>query len=103
MIFSKADKQETVVIATCGCGCNSEIQIKKFIDEDKEVNIPDEYYISLHSSKFEEEQAGIFTVIGKRLKRAWYNLIGKDYLYMDILLSEQEFDEFIEKLQKVRK
>ena len=62
-----------------------------------------EYYLSLHSSKFDEEQQGILSVIAKRIKRAFYNLIGKDYLYMDICMNEREFNEFIGKLKELQK
>lgn len=100
MIFSGESKIQKIVINTCNCGCGSEMHIKRFIDAD----VPDtlvEYYISLHSSKFDEEQLGIFGVIGRRLKRAWYNLIGKDYLYMDIVMNEKEYKEFIKKLKEL--
>ena len=97
MVFSKNNKKydEKIVIATCNCGCNSELHISHFKDEK-------EYYISLHSSKFEEEQKGIFDIIKIRLKRALFSLIGKDYLYMDIVMDEYEFNEFITKLVSVK-
>ena len=103
MVLSKKDKDEKVVIATCNCGCHSEIHITKTIFEHEVADIPDEYAITLHNSKFDEEQVGIFDIIKRRLKRAWYNLRGKDYVYMEILFTDKELDEFIEKLQKVRK
>lgn len=108
MIFSNEETDTSnklttkVVINTCNCGCGSELHITKYID----IEIPNElteYYISLHSSKFDEEQLGIFGVLKRRLKRAWYNLIGKDYLYMDIVMSEKEYKEFVEKLQDLQK
>ena len=101
MVFENKDKIEKVVINTCNCGCGSELHITRYMDTD----IPDnkvEYYISLHSSKFDEEQLGIFSVLLRRLKRAFYNLIGKDYLYMDICMSEQEFKDFVEKLNNMQ-
>ena len=108
MIFSNesTDRDSKIVtkmiINTCNCGCGSELHITRYVDTD----IPNtliEYYLSLHSSKFDEEQLGIFGVLKRRLKRAWYNLIGKDYLYMDIIMSESEFNEFVEKLQDIKK
>lgn len=108
MIFSSKsidnkNKLETkIVISTCNCGCGSELHLTRYID----IEVPDnltEYYLSLHSSKFDEEQLGIFGVLKRRLKRSWYNLIGKDYLYMDIVMSEEEFDKFIQELTKLQK
>ena len=49
------------------------------------------------------KQLGIFGVLKRRLKRAWYNLIGKDYLYMDIVMSEKEYKDFVKKLQDLQK
>lgn len=108
MIFSsesedKNNKMMTkMVIDTCDCGCGSELHITRYVDTDI-PNTLTEYYLSLHSSKFDEEQLGIFGVLKRRLKRAWYNLIGKDYLYQDIVISEEDFDKFIQELQKLQK
>lgn len=99
MVFKSEDNFNKVVIATCNCGCNSELHIMKMKDEP----VPTEYYLSLHSSKWDEEQVGIFRIIGRRLKRAWYNLIGRDYLYMDIVFSEDEFNTFINNLRDLQK
>ena len=108
MIFSNesTDRDSKIVkkmiINTCNCGCGSELHITRYVDTDI-PNTLTEYYLSLHSSKFDEEQLGIFGVLKRRLKRAWYNLLGKDYLYMDIIMSEEEFNQFIEKLQNLKK
>lgn len=108
MIFSNesTDRDNKIVtkmiINTCNCGCGSELHITRYVDTDI-PNTLTEYYLSLHSSKFDEEQLGIFGVLKRRLKRAWYNLIGKDYLYMDIIMSESEFNEFVDKLQDIKK
>lgn len=101
MILANQTDTEKLVINTCRCGCGSELHISRYLDSD----IPGykEYYISLHSSLFDQEQLGIFKLIGRRLKRAWFDLIGKNYLYMDIVMNEQEFNEFIEKLQNLQK
>lgn len=108
MIFSSESEDKNnkmitkMVINTCNCGCGSELHITRYIDTDI-PNTLTEYYLSLHSSKFDEEQLGIFGVLKRRLKRAWYNLIGKDYLYQDIVMSEEDFNKFIQELQKLQK
>lgn len=102
MIFNNENKTVKIVINTCNCGCGSELRVTRYIDCDVPNNMV-EYYLSLHSSKFDEEQQGILSVIAKRIKRAFYNLIGKDYLYMDICMNEREFNEFIEKLKELQK
>ena len=108
MIFSgtsidKNSKLTTkMIINTCNCGCGSELHVTRYIDNEI-PNTLTEYYLSLHSSKFTEEQIGIFGVLFKRLKRAWYSLIGKDYLYMDIVMSQEEFNKFVKELQSIQK
>ena len=99
MIFKNKNNNKQVVIGTCNCGCDNELHITKWEDNPEET----EYSLSLHSPKFYEEQVGIFEIIGRRLRRAFYSLIGKDYLFMDVIFSKQEFKEFIEKLQEISK
>lgn len=100
MIFQNEDDKVKVVINTCDCGCGSELHIQKFKDDCIEDT---EYFLSLHSSKWFEEQVGIFEKIGIRLKRIWYILRGKDYLFMDICMSSSDFNKFIESLQTLQK
>lgn len=102
MVFKSENNEEKVIINTCNCGCGSELHIKKYVYED-DPKLEDEYYISLHSSKFDEEQLGIFGVLKRRLKRAWYNLIGKDYLYMDIYMTKDDYNEFVKRLKGLQK
>lgn len=100
MIFYNKDEDKQVIVADCNCQCGSELHITKW-----ELGVDDivEYCMSLHSSKWDEEQLGIFGIIGRRLKRALYNLIGKDYLYMDICFKPDEFKEFIKQCEKIQK
>lgn len=102
MVLSGVDKEQKLVIITCKCGCGSEITITKFINEDN-VKEPVEYYMSVNSSLFGQEQMGLFKLIKTRLKRMWYDLIGKNYLYLDICLNEQQLQQLIDKLQDLQK
>ena len=95
MVFKNEDDEVRVVIDTCNCGCGSELHIMRFKDTEIPKE-PVEYYITLHNSKFDEEQLSIFNIIKRRLKRAWCNLLGKDYVYMEIILKENEYKEFID-------
>lgn len=104
MIFSACKETynkntESIIMANCDCGCNEEIQIKKFTDPEKEIS--DDYYIEFLTSKFYSEQDGIFKIIKHRLKRAWCSLRGKDYQYMEIYLSKKSFEEFKSKINKL--
>ena len=96
MVFMKANKDEKVVIANCNCGCEEEIHIKRFDDDEN-------YYLSLHECKFYSKQNGIFKTIGHRIKSSWRILRGKEYLLCDLVLNKRELNEFIEKLQEIQK
>lgn len=96
MVFRNENDELKMVINTCNCGCGSELHIKKYVDD-----ISTDYYISLHSSKFDEEQLGIFGVLKRRLKRAWFSLRGKDYLYMDIGMNANEYKNLIKEMNKL--
>ena len=97
MILSNADKDTKLLIVNCNCGCDEEIHIKKFTDSDEE------YYLSIHTSKFYSNQKGIFRLIGHRIKLAFKMLFGKEYLLCDLVLSKKEIDEFINKLEEIKK
>lgn len=97
MVFANSNKDEKTLIVTCNCQCGQEFHISKFdLDEDN-------YSFSSHSSNWYNEQDKIFTIIWKRLKRAWFALRGKDYLYQDVCMTKEEFNEFVDKLEDLRK
>ena len=98
MNFINSTKDEKIVIVNCDCGCNQELHIKKYIDEDIN-NI--EYYITFSCSKFDEEQQTIFGIIKKRLKRAWYSLRGKDYRYFELFLNQENFRDLQDKIKNM--
>ncbi len=60
MNFINSNKDEKIIIVNCDCGCNQELHIKKYIDED--INNT-EYYITFNCSKFDEEQQTIFSIM----------------------------------------
>lgn len=104
MVLYKEDKDTKLTIITCECGCGQEFHIRKdkFRFENPEPGETVEYEISSHSGNWYTEQDGIFSIIKKRIKRAWSALRGKDYLYQDVCLTEEQFDEFINELNKIK-
>lgn len=106
MVFHNKDKNEEVIIFTCNCGCGQEFHIRKDIykyNDENDVEQKDiSYEISSHSSNWYTEQDGIWKIIFKRIKRAWSALRGKDYLYQDVCLTEQEYNELISELNKLK-
>ncbi len=100
MIFVGEDKDISIVIVNCDCGCDEELHIKRFkVDADTS---PD-YYLTLCGSKFYSKQIGIFRLIGHRLKNAWRILRGKEYLLCDINIKEEHIDKLIDALKEIRK
>ena len=95
MILSDVKKDEKIIIVNCDCGCDDEIHIRRYEDND--------YYITIGASKFYTEQVGILGKIKQRLQHIWCAIRGKEYLLCDICLTEEHIDELIEKLKEVRK
>lgn len=99
----KGEDEERVIIVTCDCNCGQEIHIRKDIYKYNDKNDKTiEYSISTRSSNWYTEQDGPIRVIVKRLKRAWFALRGKDYLYQDICLNEKEYIELLEGMKNLK-
>lgn len=77
------------VIKTCDCGCGT-IVVTKYKWSKNECD----YGISLYKSGFHGGEYFIVKSILKRIKHAFYTLIGKDYWLFDICLSEEKFNDF---------
>lgn len=90
------DKNEKVVIVNCNCGCEEEIHIKRFDDDNEE------YYLSIHESKFSSKQNGLWRTFKERIKSIWRIIRGKEYLLCDIVLTKSELNELVEKLIKIK-
>ena len=87
MIFYNQKDEMNVIIVDCDCGCNDMIKITAFDDESNE------YYISIISSNFTNQQKGIFKRIGHRIKLAWLMLIGKEYKLNELILTKSDMEE----------
>ena len=102
MILTNSNKYTKIIKINCDCGCDEEIQIKKFNDDEIKPEEM-EYYMSIHTSKFYSEQKGIFRLIGHRIKLAFKMLFGKEYLLCDLVLNKNDIDEFIKGLEEIKK
>lgn len=97
MVFYNENETEKMVIDTCNCGCGSVFHITRTTDD------PEEYYISLHSSNWYSESTSAWDKFKTKMKRLWCVLRNKEYLYMDVCLTPQEFKEFTQKLEELQK
>lgn len=94
----------------CNCGCMemkiqksevfTEAEIKEFNKNEDERY---EYILDFHESKFYSKQVSILRTIGRRIKLAWFMLIGKEYLFEEMILTEKQVKELTEKLQEIVK
>lgn len=109
MVFYKEDENKDssnkTVIFTCNCGCGSEFHISKDVYkyEEPKPGETESFYFSSHSGNWYTEQDGIFRIIGRRIKRAWSALRGKDYLYQDVCMRKEEFSELVDEMNKLLK
>lgn len=100
MVFANYDKHTDIIFVNCNCGCEEALQIKHYKYDD-EIKTEDEYYLSLHAGKFITEQRGVMGTIWRRIKAAWKMLRGKEYYLSDIVMTETEFKEFIDRLEEL--
>ena len=80
----------------CNCGCGSGLQIIFRIDNDK-----DYAYITTLTSNFYAGQRGIWEMIWHRIKAAWFMLCGKEYYLHDVVLSKEQWNEFVKTVNEV--
>lgn len=99
MVFSNANKETKVVILNCDCGCDEEIHIKKYVDE----NTAPDYYLIISTSKFYSMQMTVLGKILHRLKIIWKAVRGKEYLLCDINMTEKDIDDLIKSLEEIKK
>ena len=92
-ILKSKDGKELLV--DCSCGCNEGLRLSLRGDEDSYM------YLSLVSGNFYRDQkSGAFHSIGRKLKKIWRIIRGKDYIYSEICLTKSELDELREYLDE---
>lgn len=101
MILKNEDDKMKVVVATCGCCCQQEIHVTLYKGETADE--PNTYYVTTHNGSFDTEQDGVFKIIGRRLKRAWRALRGKDYLMTELVLNETEYKSLVKAMGDMSK
>lgn len=79
--------QKATVECECGCGF---IKVEK---NEWDENTTD-YYVSFYKDAFYSECQTIRSLMFKRIKNAWYTLLGKDYCLFEICLNPTDFENF---------
>lgn len=80
----------------CTCGCGNGFQIMFRFEEDENYA-----YIDTLTSGFYSEQRGIWDTIKRRIKAAWFMLRGQEYRLHEVVLSKDQWNEFVETANKV--
>ena len=87
------NKQETMIIQKCSCGC-SMLVVEKTVWDDGEVD----YDISIQDSRYDHN----YTTLWGRIKSAMKILFGKPIYYSDVYIDKPEkFRDFVEELKKL--
>ena len=81
----------------CSCGCDNGLRIRVDRQDD------DSYFILSYTSGnfYREQKTGMFAALGKKIKKIWYIIRGKDYCYSEICMSRDDFPEFKEFLSSI--
>jgi hypothetical protein len=94
VLKSKDDRE---IIINCICGCDDSVHIK--IDkEDYECYC----IITYLNGNFYRDQKSVFNTFIKKLKKIWAIIRNKDYYYSDIILNEEEFEEFRDYINQIK-
>lgn len=82
----------------CDCGCDDGFSFKFRFEYDDD----DRVYISTLTSGFYAKQHGLFDKLKRRIKAAWFMLRGKEYYLHEIMLTKEQWNGFVEAVNKVK-
>lgn len=83
-IFKNFEEDELII--KCKCGCDEGVHFK--IDKDESTN--DYAFLTYTNGKFYSEQPRFIS----KLKKIWNIIKNKDYYYSDVIIDEDEFEQF---------
>lgn len=87
------------IVTFCNCGCGDGFVIKFRHSYDGHTYVYLETLVSGHSAK----QNDFFRSIKFRIKAAWFMLTGKEYLLHDVMLGKQQWNQFVDMVNKTGK
>ena len=97
------------VILRCDCVGRCELEVEKqkgdyyikvSADGKEAEKAPDEYFITF-KLKARDNTLNIFEALKLKLKKIWYVIRGKDYLYYDIEVDANAMKQYVEALNKM--
>lgn len=84
------------MVCDCGCGNGFLIQFRFDYDDD------DMIYISTVTSGFYAQQCSFRKRLARRIKSAWFMLLGKEFYLHEIVLNKEQWSEFVNTVNKVK-
>lgn len=84
------------VVLRCDCVERCELEIGKYKDDANTVE-----YAFVFKTNPRYNNLNVIDVLKSKLKKIWYIIRGKDYLYYDLEVDEQAMKKFVDGLQKL--
>lgn len=82
----------------CSCGCSDGFSIKFRFEYDDD----DLVFISTLTSGFYSQQCSFINRIKRRIKAAWFMLRGKEFYLHEIVLTKEQWGEFVKTVNEVK-
>jgi hypothetical protein len=85
------------LMVDCSCGCDEGLRIRI----NKHDN--DNYFVMTYTSGnfYNMQNENIFHVIGKKLKKIWHIIRGKDYCYSEICMNREDLEQLKQYLSEI--
>lgn len=94
------NKEKTAFYISCACGCDEAITFRIVTPCDEKDT--DYAFITYSRGSFYAEQNTFWDKICKKLSRIWAIIRNKDYYYSDIILTKEDFTQFVDYLNDVK-
>ena len=84
---------------SCNCGCGDGFSFTFRIEDDDEI---DWVYLSTFTSGFYSMQCNLLTILKRRIRAAWFMLRGKEFYLHDIVLTKEQWNDFVNTVNEVK-
>ena len=83
----------------CNCGCINGFSFTFRIEDDDDL---DYVYLSTFASGFYAYQCKFLKILKERIKAAWFMLRGKEYHLHEVILTKEQWDDFVKAVNEVK-
>lgn len=91
-----SNKEGTDFAISCDCGCKNTIRIEKIIDETGNL-----ISIGFLTDNYYNKQQTIWSIIKEKVKKIKCILTNKDFYHFEIILTNDQFNEFREYIDRL--